>query len=56
MGDSYTQMDLMFSQDPNLRESYVGGVSKVRIGRLMEDFDSIAGTGKLNTSYEMYFI
>lgn len=46
MVDSYTQMDLLFSQDPDLRESYVGSSSKVRMGRLMEDFDSIAGTGK----------
>ncbi|GJN87873.1 hypothetical protein Rhopal_000828-T1 [Rhodotorula paludigena] len=43
MGDSYVQMDLRFSQDESLHEQYVGGMSKVRMGRLMEDFDSLAG-------------
>ncbi|BGP59456.1 hypothetical protein NBRC10512v2_000751 [Rhodotorula toruloides] len=43
MGDSYVQMDLLFSKDESLREQYVGGLSKVRMGRLMEDFDSLAG-------------
>ncbi|GAA5831239.1 hypothetical protein JCM11251_007805 [Rhodosporidiobolus azoricus] len=43
MGDSYVQLDLRFSQDSTLRETYVGGLSKVRMGRLMEDFDSLAG-------------
>jgi len=36
MADSYVQMDLRFSQDEGLREQYVGGLSKVRMGRLME--------------------
>lgn len=36
MGDSYVQMDLLFSKDESLREQYVGGLSKVRMGRLME--------------------
>ncbi|BGP57637.1 hypothetical protein JCM8202v2_005281 [Rhodotorula sphaerocarpa] len=43
MGDSYVQLDLPFSTEASLREQYVGGISKVRIGRLMEDFDSLAG-------------
>ena len=43
MGDSFVQLDLPFSKDANLREQYVGGISKVRMGRLMEDFDSLAG-------------
>ncbi|BGP13272.1 hypothetical protein JCM10213v2_001191 [Rhodosporidiobolus nylandii] len=43
MGDSYVQLDLRFSQDEQLREAYVGGLSKVRVGRLMEDFDGVAG-------------
>ncbi|GAA5932046.1 hypothetical protein JCM3775_004222 [Rhodotorula graminis] len=43
MADSYVQMDLPFSHDEGLREQYVGGLSKVRMGRLMEDFDSLAG-------------
>ncbi|BGP37172.1 hypothetical protein JCM10450v2_001078 [Rhodotorula kratochvilovae] len=43
MGESYVQMDLHFSEDAGLREQYVGGLSKVRMGRLMEDFDSLAG-------------
>ncbi|GAA5850806.1 hypothetical protein JCM8547_009093 [Rhodosporidiobolus lusitaniae] len=43
MGDSYVQLDLKFSENSSLREDYVGGLSKVRMGRLMEDFDSIAG-------------
>ncbi|GAA5967911.1 hypothetical protein JCM21900_000743 [Sporobolomyces salmonicolor] len=43
MGDSYVQMELRFSEDESLREQYVGGLSKVRTGRLMEDFDSLAG-------------
>ncbi|SCV72640.1 BQ2448_4177 [Microbotryum intermedium] len=42
--DSYVQLDLKFSEDPVLRESYLGGLSKQpRMGRLMEDFDSVAG-------------
>ncbi|KDE05804.1 hypothetical protein MVLG_03893 [Microbotryum lychnidis-dioicae p1A1 Lamole] len=42
--DSYVQLDLKFSEDPVLRESYLGGLSKqTRMGRLMEDFDSVAG-------------
>ncbi|GAA6000670.1 hypothetical protein JCM10207_004602 [Rhodosporidiobolus poonsookiae] len=43
MGDSYVQMDLRFSEDNTLREQYVGGISQIRMGRLMEDFDSVAG-------------
>jgi acyl-coenzyme A thioesterase 9 len=43
MGDSFVQLDLPFSKDASLREQYVGGISKVRMGRLMEDFDSLAG-------------
>ncbi|GAA5860449.1 hypothetical protein JCM3774_000425 [Rhodotorula dairenensis] len=43
MGDSFVQLDLPFSKDSGLREQYVGGISKVRMGRLMEDFDSLAG-------------
>ncbi|SGY67461.1 BQ5605_C004g02777 [Microbotryum silenes-dioicae] len=42
--DSYVQLDLKFSEDPVLRESYLGGLSKQpRMSRLMEDFDSVAG-------------
>ncbi|KAL8279297.1 hypothetical protein RQP46_008334 [Phenoliferia psychrophenolica] len=44
MEDSFVAMDLLFSQDAALREQYVGGQAKVRMGRLMEDFDSLAGT------------
>ncbi|KAM0751769.1 hypothetical protein T439DRAFT_324959 [Meredithblackwellia eburnea MCA 4105] len=44
MEDSYVQMDLLFSKDDVLKEQYVGGHAKVRMGRLMEDFDSLAGT------------
>lgn len=29
-------MDLLFSKDESLREMYVGGLSQVRMGRLME--------------------
>lgn len=36
MQDSYVEMDLPFSSDESLREVYVGGLSKVRMGRLME--------------------
>lgn len=36
-------MDLPFSTDERLREAYVGGLSRIRMGRLMEDFDSVAG-------------
>ncbi|GAA5973757.1 hypothetical protein JCM11641_005119 [Rhodosporidiobolus odoratus] len=43
MQDSYVQLDLRFSQDETLRGQYVGGASKVRMGRLMEDFDGVAG-------------
>jgi len=34
--DSYVELDLKFSEDSKLREQYVGGLSKVRMGRLME--------------------
>lgn len=34
--DSYVQQDLLFSQNDALREQYVGGLSKIRMGRLME--------------------
>lgn len=44
MLDSYVELDLLFSTDSTLREQYVGGLSKVRMGRLMEDFDTIAGS------------
>ncbi|GAA6030042.1 hypothetical protein JCM8097_009228 [Rhodosporidiobolus ruineniae] len=43
MADSFVSLDLCFSQDDSLKEQYVGGLSKVRMGRLMEDFDGVAG-------------
>ncbi|KAK4057920.1 hypothetical protein OIO90_001139 [Microbotryomycetes sp. JL221] len=43
MRDSWSSMDLNFSTDEALRAEYVGGVAKVRLGRLMEDFDTVAG-------------
>ncbi|GAA6064773.1 hypothetical protein JCM10212_006322 [Sporobolomyces blumeae] len=43
MGDSYCQMELRFSQDESLREQYVGGFSKVRMGALLENLDWLAG-------------
>lgn len=36
LAESYVELDLMFSQDEKLRETYVGGLSQVRMGRLME--------------------
>ncbi|KAI5481055.1 acyl-CoA thioester hydrolase [Pseudohyphozyma bogoriensis] len=36
MSDSYVELDLRFSEDPALREQYVGGNTGVRMGRLME--------------------
>ncbi|KAK4055510.1 hypothetical protein OIV83_000056 [Microbotryomycetes sp. JL201] len=36
-------MNLNFSSNEALRAEYVGGVSKIRLGRLMEDFDTVAG-------------
>ncbi|KAK4701459.1 acyl-coenzyme A thioesterase 9, partial [Phenoliferia sp. Uapishka_3] len=44
MEDSYVSMDLLFSSNAALREQYIGGLAKVRMGRLMEDFDALAGT------------
>ncbi|KAM0788991.1 hypothetical protein ACM66B_003060 [Microbotryomycetes sp. NB124-2] len=43
MRDSWVSMDLNFSTNEALRAEYVGGVSKIRLGRLMEDFDTTAG-------------
>ncbi|CEQ39161.1 SPOSA6832_00658, partial [Sporobolomyces salmonicolor] len=53
MGDSYVQMELRFSEDESLREQYVGGLSKVRTGRLMEGafrFDSASQSAFLADS------
>jgi hypothetical protein len=36
MRDSYIELDLKFSENPELREQYVGGYAQVRTGRLME--------------------
>jgi acyl-coenzyme A thioesterase 9 len=36
LADSFVEMDLLFSKDEGLRETYVGGLSMVRMGRLME--------------------
>ncbi|KAH8926184.1 Thioesterase/thiol ester dehydrase-isomerase, partial [Atractiella rhizophila] len=44
ISSSYTTFTLPFSKDPALHEVYVGGMTSVRMGRLMEDFDTLAGS------------
>lgn len=41
--DSYVELHLNFSKDAKLRDLYVGGLAKIRTGRLLEDFDAAAG-------------
>ncbi|KAM9998504.1 hypothetical protein ACTFIY_008154 [Dictyostelium cf. discoideum] len=42
--DSYTEVDLFFSSDMALREIYLSPYGHLRIGRLLEDLDALAGT------------
>lgn len=41
--DSFISFDLPFESDPALHEVYVGGGTSIRIGRLFEDLDTLAG-------------
>ncbi|GAA6010846.1 hypothetical protein JCM11491_004563 [Sporobolomyces phaffii] len=43
-GDSFCSMELKFSEDDALKEEFVGGYSKVRMGALLEKFDWLAGS------------
>ncbi|KAJ3753102.1 Thioesterase/thiol ester dehydrase-isomerase [Lentinula raphanica] len=44
MHDSYTELILPFSSDPNLLEEYVNASGGIRTGKLMEHLDSLAGS------------
>lgn len=41
--DSFTEVVLPFSKDESLREQYISPFGHVRIGRLLEDLDALAG-------------
>ncbi|EGC37289.1 hypothetical protein DICPUDRAFT_30493 [Dictyostelium purpureum] len=42
--DSHTEVDLFFSSDYALREMYLSPYGHLRVGRLLEDLDALAGT------------
>ncbi|KAM6492234.1 thioesterase thiol ester dehydrase-isomerase [Amanita muscaria] len=44
MDDSYSQLILPFSSDPQLLELYMNASGSLRIGKLMEHLDSLAGS------------
>lgn len=44
MGDSFTEAVLPFSSDPELLEEYLTFSGTVRVGKLLEDLDALAGT------------
>lgn len=44
MYDSYSQLVLPFSSSPELLEQYVNAWGGIRIGKLMEHLDSLAGS------------
>ena len=46
MQDSYTEAVIPLGKDFDLRELYVSFWHSVRFGRIMEDLDTMAGTGK----------
>ena len=44
MHDSYSQIELPFASTPELLEQYVNAWGGIRIGKLMEHLDSLAGS------------
>lgn len=44
MHDSYSQIELPFASTPELIEQYVNAWGVIRIGKLMEHLDSLAGS------------
>ncbi|KAJ3417340.1 Acyl-coenzyme A thioesterase 9, mitochondrial [Chytridiales sp. JEL 0842] len=44
MIDSYVQEFLPFKSDPNVREEYLNAYGTIRIGKILEDLDALAGS------------
>ncbi|KAI9201924.1 HotDog domain-containing protein [Polychytrium aggregatum] len=44
MRDSYVEDILPFKSDPQVREEYINAYGNIRIGKILEDLDAMAGT------------
>lgn len=44
MSDSYTEICLPFSTDKLLQEEYLTYAGTIRVGKILEDLDALAGT------------
>jgi acyl-coenzyme A thioesterase 9 len=44
MIDSYVEEYLPFKSDPNVREEYLNAYGTIRIGKILEDLDALAGS------------
>jgi hypothetical protein len=42
--DSLVERDLRFSTDPKLQEAFVNSSGKIRLGLVLEELDTLAGT------------
>lgn len=43
MQDSYVELYLPFTEDPELLEKYIATSGLIRLGKVLEDLDSLAG-------------
>lgn len=46
MQDSYVELYLPFTEDPELLEKYIATSGLIRLGKVLEDLDSLAGSSK----------
>ncbi|KAJ3187180.1 Acyl-coenzyme A thioesterase 9, mitochondrial [Gaertneriomyces sp. JEL0708] len=44
MHDSYLEQHLLFKSDPDLREEYINPWGGIRVGKVLEDLDAMAGS------------
>lgn len=46
MQDSYVELYLPFTEDPELLEKYIATSGLIRIGKIVEDLDTLAGNSE----------
>ncbi len=49
MQDSYVELYLPFTEDPELLEKYIATSGLIRLGKVLEDLDSLAGGSEYPT-------